>query len=102
MRPWSITTPASRAPRRPSYPDATQFDPKSEYYDAKSTAAAPRWLNVDVRLVKKTRFVPLPSLRAHRELAKLVVLQRGNRLSITPVTPAQWKFITTKLMKEKL
>jgi len=85
-----------------AYPDATQFDPKSEYYDAKSTRAAPRWLNVDVRLVKKTRFVPLADLRARRELADLPVLQRGSRLSITPVAPAEWKFITTKLMGEKL
>jgi predicted RNA-binding protein with PUA-like domain len=85
-----------------AYPDASQFDPKSEYYDAKSTPAAPRWLNVDMRLVKKTRFIPLADLRAHRELAGMLVLQRGNRLSITPVTPAEWKFVTTKLMKEKL
>jgi predicted RNA-binding protein with PUA-like domain len=85
-----------------AYPDATQFDRKSEYYDAKANPAAPRWVNVDVRLVRKTRFVPLAELRAHRGLAGLPVLQRGNRLSITPVTPAEWKFITTKLMKEKL
>jgi predicted RNA-binding protein with PUA-like domain len=85
-----------------AYPDASQFDPKSEYYDAKSTPAAPRWLNVDMRLVKKTRFVPLVDLRAHRELAGMLVLQRGNRLSITPVTPAEWRFVTTRLMKEKL
>ena len=85
-----------------AYPDASQFDPKSEYYDAKSTPAAPRWLNVDMKLVKKTRFVPLADLRAHRELAGMLVLQRGNRLSITPVTSAEWKFVTTKLMKEKL
>ena len=85
-----------------AYPDASQFDRKSGYYDAKSTPAAPRWVNVDVRLVKKTRFVPLGELRAHRELAGLAVLQRGNRLSITPVTPAQWRFVTTRLMKEKL
>jgi predicted RNA-binding protein with PUA-like domain len=85
-----------------AYPDASQFDPKSAYYDPKSTPAAPRWLNVDMKLVKKTRFVPLADLRAHRELAGMLVLQRGNRLSITPVTSAEWKFVTTKLMKERL
>ena len=75
----------------PAYPDATQFDPKSAYYDAKSTRAAPRWLNVDVRFVKKTALVTLPMLRATPGLENMVVLRKGNRLSITPVTPAEWK-----------
>jgi predicted RNA-binding protein with PUA-like domain len=78
---------------REAYPDATQFDPKSPYYDAKSTRAAPRWLHVDVKLVKKTRLVPLAELRATRGLADMVTLRRGNRLSITPVTPAEWKIV---------
>src|SRR5436190_24235337 len=72
---------------RPAYPDATQFDRKSKYYDPKATPAAPRWLNVDVTLVKKTRLVGLDELRAHAELQSMRTLQRGNRLSITPVTP---------------
>jgi len=84
-----------------AYPDATQFDPKSDYHDAKSTRDAPRWLNVDVKLLKKTRLVHLAELREHPELADMVILRRGNRLSITPVTTAEWKFIVTKLMKEK-
>ena len=84
-----------------AYPDATQFDAKSDYYDAKSTREQPRWLNVDVKLVKKTRLVPLAELREHPELADMVILRRGNRLSITPVTPAEWKFIVGKLLKEK-
>jgi len=84
---------------RPAYPDATQFDPKSEYYDAKATRDAPRWLHVDVRIVAKTRLVPLAELREHRELAGMRILQRGNRLSITPVTAAEWKFIRGKLLK---
>ena len=87
---------------RAAYPDASQFDRKSEYYDAQSTRAEPRWLNVDVRLVKKTRFVPLAELRAHPEIAGMRVLQRGNRLSITPVTPVEWRFITSRLMQERL
>lgn len=76
-----------------AYPDATQFDPASPYFDAKSSAAAPRWLNVDVRLVEKTRFVPLAELRRHPELATMPLLARGNRLSITPVSDAEWRFI---------
>jgi predicted RNA-binding protein with PUA-like domain len=76
-----------------AYPDATQFDRKSPYYDAKSKREAPRWVNVDVTFVAKTRLVSLDELRAHPELANLRTLQRGNRLSITPVDPAEWSFI---------
>ena len=76
-----------------AYPDITQFDPASEYHDPKSTPEAPRWMNVDMKLVKKTRLVPLAELRAHPELASLRILQRGNRLSITPIEPAEWEFI---------
>ncbi|HEX5464319.1 MAG TPA: EVE domain-containing protein [Burkholderiales bacterium] len=82
---------------KPAYPDPTQFDPKSEYYDAAATPDKPRWLNVDVKLVKKTRLVPLAELRAQRELAGMRILQRGNRLSITPVEPDEWKFIAKLL-----
>jgi len=79
---------------RLAYPDPTQFDPKSDYYDPKSTRANPRWLHVDVKLVRKTRPILLEELRAHKALADMVILRRGNRLSITPVTPAEWKYIT--------
>jgi predicted RNA-binding protein with PUA-like domain len=58
-------------------------------------------VNVDVRVVKKTRLVSLAELRNHPELERMRVLARGNRLSITPVDPAEWKFITEKLMGEK-
>jgi predicted RNA-binding protein with PUA-like domain len=78
---------------RLAYPDATQFDPKSEYYDPNSTREAPRWVNVDVKLVRKTRLVGVPELRATRGLEDMVTLRRGNRLSITPVTVAEWKII---------
>jgi len=78
---------------RPAYPDATQFDRKSKYFDPKATRDKPRWFNVDVRLVKKTRLVPLSEMRGHPRLAKMQLLQRGNRLSITPVDPAEWEFI---------
>ena len=82
-----------------AYPDASQFDRKSPFYDPKATRAAPRWLNVEVTLVEKTRLVPLAELRKHREIAKMRVLQRANRLSITPVDPREWAFITKKLMR---
>ena len=82
-----------------AYPDASQFDRKSPYYDAKATRAAPRWLNVEVTLVEKTRLVSLAELRTETTLAGMRVLQRANRLSITPVDPREWKFITGKLMR---
>ena len=76
-----------------AYPDATQFDRKSEYFDPKATRAAPRWFNVDVTLVEKTRLISLAELRAQLKLANLITLQRSNRLSITPVDPVDWNFI---------
>jgi predicted RNA-binding protein with PUA-like domain len=78
---------------RLAYPDTTQFDPKSPYYDAKSTRAAPRWSHVDVKLVRKTRLVPLAELHATPGLEDMVTLRRGNRLSITPVTADEWRVI---------
>ena len=78
---------------KPAYPDETQFDAKSPYYDPKSTRAAPRWLHVDVKLVRKTRLIGLPELRATPGLEEMVTLRRGNRLSITPVTAREWAVI---------
>lgn len=75
------------------YPDATQFDPNSKYFDPKATHENPRWMLVDVRALQKTRLMPLVELRAHPELADMQILRRGNRLSITPVTPAEWRCI---------
>ena len=80
-----------------AYPDATQFDRKSKYYDDKSTRDAPRWVHVDVAFVRKTRVMPLDEMRGYPELADMVVLKRGNRLSITPVSEREWKFIVKKL-----
>ena len=65
-------------------PDPTQFDPTSPYFDAASKVEAPRWLLVDVRLRRKTRLLPLQAMRLRPELASMVLLQRGSRLSITP------------------
>lgn len=80
-----------------AYPDATQFDPASKYFDPKATREQPRWWNVDVQLVRKIRLIPLAELRRHPELARMRVLQRGNRLSITPLDPAEWRFIVERL-----
>jgi predicted RNA-binding protein with PUA-like domain len=82
-----------------AYPDDSQFDKKSKYYDAAASKDAPRWFHVDVKLVNKTNLISLSELRAHPELESMRILQRGNRLSITPVDPREWEFITKKLMK---
>ena len=81
-----------------AYPDKSQFDPKSDYYDPASKREAPRWFNVDVRALKKTRLVSLPELKKQKQLKNMVTLRPGNRLSITPVTEAEWKHITTRLL----
>ena len=78
---------------RPAYPDATQFDRKSKFFDAKSSAENPRWVNVDVTLIRKTRLVGLAELRSFPRLSDMRLLQRGNRLSVTPVTDDEWDFI---------
>jgi predicted RNA-binding protein with PUA-like domain len=82
-----------------AYPDTSQFDRKSPYFDPKAKRESPRWFNVDVRFLRKTRLVSLPELRSHRELSRMRTLARGNRLSITPVSAAEWEFITRRLMK---
>ncbi len=82
------------------YPDETQFDPASHYFDPKATRETPRWMLVDVSIREKTRLVPLSELRQTPELAEMVVLQKGSRLSITPVTADEWKFICNKLLKK--
>jgi len=82
---------------RAAYPDETQFDRKSKQYDPAANRDNPRWFNVDVKFVKKTRVVSIPELRGHKALKAMQVLQRGNRLSITPVTAAEWNAITEML-----
>ena len=79
------------------HPDASQFDRKSPYYDPKAKRDEPRWVLVDVKLAKKTRLLPLDEMRTYPELADMVTLKRGNRLSITPVTPEEWSFILARL-----
>lgn len=80
-----------------AYPDATQFDPASPYFDPKSTPDAPRWLHVDVRWRETTPLLSLKAMREAPELASMQVLQRGSRLSITPVTPAEWQAVLRHL-----
>ena len=82
----------------PAYPDETQFDPQSRFYDSSASREKPRWFNVDVRFVTKTRLLGLPELRSRPELANMRVLARGNRLSITPVDPQEWRFIVVTLL----
>jgi len=78
-----------------AYPDPTQFDSASDYHDPKSSPEEPRWSAVDVAFVRKfKRVVPLDELREHADaLGEFALLQRGNRLSVLPVSAAQWKTI---------
>jgi predicted RNA-binding protein with PUA-like domain len=80
------------------YADPTQFDRKSKYYDAAAKRDAPRWTLVDIKALKKTRTVSLSELREHVALTDMIVLRRGNRLSITPVTADEWRYITARLL----
>jgi predicted RNA-binding protein with PUA-like domain len=78
------------------YPDPTAFERKHHHYDPDSDPAEPRWFMVDVQLERRlTRVIPLEELRKHttKELKNMVLLRKGNRLSITPIEPAEWKFI---------
>ena len=70
--------------------DPTQFDPASPYFDPKSSPDKPRWLLLDVQALRKTRLIALAQLRQQPALAQMPLLQRGNRLSITPVAPGEW------------
>ena len=81
-----------------AYPDATQFNKKSKYFDPKATQEQPRWFHVDVQLIKKIALISIKELRKHTELERMRTLQRGNRLSITPLDPDEWEFITKKLV----
>jgi predicted RNA-binding protein with PUA-like domain len=83
------------------YPDPTQFERRSKYYDAASRREVPRWVLVDIRARRKTRLISLAELRAHPKLADMAVLRRGNRLSITPVTADEWTFIRDVLLKDR-
>ena len=79
------------------YPDELQFDETSEYFDPKSPKDAPRWLTINVKGLFKVPVISLQALREHSELADMPVLRRGNRLSITPVTADEFRYITDNL-----
>jgi predicted RNA-binding protein with PUA-like domain len=79
---------------REALPDPTQFDKKSEYYDPKSKAEAPTWMMVEVEFVQKfPQLLPLERLKTEKALAKMPLLQRGQRLSVQPVSPEEWKAV---------
>lgn len=82
-----------------AYPDATQFQTSSKYFDPKATQEQPRWFNVDVQLVKKIALISISELRQHPALSRMRTLQTGNRLSITPLDPDEWIYITKKLAR---
>lgn len=77
----------------PPYPDPTQYDKKSKYFDAKATTETPRWMLVDVQYARPSRLISLAELRTHTTLEDMVILKRGNRLSITPVAAGEWRAI---------
>lgn len=83
------------------YPDATQFDPSSPYHDPKATQENPRWISVDVRAVEQGRYLPLSEMRTSPALEDMVLLQKGSRLSVSPVTSAQWNAIVALLRAGK-
>ena len=77
------------------YPDETQFDPNSEYYDEKATLEKPRWFLVDVAFHQDISFISLEELKKHKELKEMRLLQKGNRLSILPVSPEEFEYIVS-------
>ncbi|GAB3430361.1 EVE domain-containing protein [Massilia solisilvae] len=83
------------------YPDASQFDPSSKYFDAKATREQPRWISVDVRAVEKGRYLPLTEMRGVPELDDMVLLRKGSRLSISPVTPGEWNAVLRLIRQEQ-
>ena len=70
---------------------------KSASYDPKASLQNPRWFNVEIKIIKKTRLIRIKELRQYTELTNMRILQQGNRLSITPIDPAEWQFITSIL-----
>jgi predicted RNA-binding protein with PUA-like domain len=83
------------------YPDATQFDPSSPYHDPKATQENPRWISVDVRAVEAGRYLPLTEMRSIPALEGMVLLQKGSRLSVSPVTQAEWNAIVALVRENK-
>ncbi|MDB5747243.1 MAG: hypothetical protein JWP72_2091 [Massilia sp.] len=82
------------------YPDATQFDSAGKYFDPKATREQARWISVDIQAKEQGRYLPPAEMRTVPELEDMVLLQKGSRLSISPVTAGQWKRIL-ELLREK-
>ena len=77
-----------------AYPDPSQFDPKSDYFDSGSTRDNPRWMLVEVKFVKKfKRTITLDELKQQDALAEMALVRKGNRLSVMPVSDDDWKYI---------
>ena len=76
-----------------AYPDKTQFDKQSKYFDPKATKINPIWFNVEVTFKKKFNLIPLQNLKGEKKLLSLKILQKGNRLSITPLSEKEWNVI---------
>ena len=77
-----------------AYPDPSQFDPKSDYFDSGSTRDNPRWMLVEVKFVKKfKRTITLDELKQQEALAEMALVRKGNRLSVMPVSDGDWKYI---------
>lgn len=80
-----------------SYPDSTQFDASSKYFDPKATPESPRWMLVDIKAVRKTRLLSLSEMRSCENLSEMLVLKKGSRLSITPVSSSEWAAVMALL-----
>ena len=79
-----------------AYPDPSQFDSKSKYFDPKSSRQEPRWMLVDVKFVKKLkRTITLDELKGQAALEDMQLLRKGNRLSVMPVGASEWRYILT-------
>ena len=79
---------------REGYPDPTAFDPEDKHYDPKSDPDSPRWYHVDVKFVRKLeRTITLAELKSHPELEAMPLVRRGTRLSVMPVSDAEWEFV---------
>jgi len=78
------------------YPDDSAWDKKSHYFDAKSSIEKPLWYQVDVRFVKKFKtIISLDDIKKNPQLSTMLIVRKGNRLSITPVSAKEWKIITS-------
>jgi Uncharacterized conserved protein len=78
---------------RGCYPDHTQFEPESGYFDAKATAETPRWFMVDVEYQRHVPLIALADMKQNPALAEMPLVKKGNRLSVMPVTDTQWQAI---------